>query len=220
MSILLENVRVPQVAQLRELVTMAEGTPTGARVMSDLATAPTNVELFTAAEWLEDASRRGVAARFDRVANRFLLPIEALPGAPHVDPLEGRAIALVHEGEHRLQGRPGIAHVVKRLTIEPWQLWAAERRMPGGAMARAVRDEVDAHVLDRQFGAELAARRGRVPADVPPREAIEADILGERMYAWQARQQVAGAKLLRGVHLVGGGVVGAGVGVGVLGSRD
>jgi hypothetical protein len=220
MSILLENVRVPQVAQLRELVAMAEGTETGSRVMAGLAKANTNVELFTAAEWLEDASRHGVAARFDRLANRFLLPIEALPGSPHVDPLEGRAVALVHEGEHRLQGRPGLAHVLRRLTIEPWQLWAAERRVAGGAMRRALRDEVDAHLLDRRFGAELAASRGRVPADVPSPAAIEEEILGERHYAWQARQQVAGAKLLRGVHLVGGGVVGAGVGAVALSARD
>lgn len=216
MSILLENVRVPQVAQLRELVALADATPTGARVMADLAKAPTNVELFTASEWLADASRQGVAARFDRVRNRFMLPIEALPGSPSVDPVEGRAIALVHEGEHRLQGRPGATSVLRRLTTEPWQLWAAERREAGGAMRRAVRDEVDAHVLDRRFGAELAASRGRVPADVPPREAVEAEILGDRMYAWQARQQVAGARLLRGAHLVGGGVLAAGAGAGAL----
>jgi hypothetical protein len=221
MSILLESVRVPQVAQLADLVGLARSTPTGAGVMRGLERAVTNVELFTAAEWLDDASRAGVAARFDRLHNRFLLPIEPLPGAAAgVDPAERLAISLVHEGEHRLQGRPGAPFVLRRLLVEPWQLLLAERRAPGGALRRAVRDEVDAHLLDRQFGAELAGVRGRVPADVPTREALEAEILAEPGYAWQARRQVGGAKALRTVHVVGGGVLAAGTGAALLAARD
>ena len=223
MPILLEHVRIPRVAQLRELVALAESTPTGARVMAELDRAGTSVELFTAAEWLDDPARAGVAARFDRVHNRFLLPIEPLPGVavvPGIDPAERLATSLVHEGTHRLQGRPGAPFLLRRLLLEPWQLLLAERRSTGGAMRRAVRDEVDAHMVDRQFGAELARARGRVPADLPTRDALEAEILAEQHYAWQARRQVDGARTLRTMHVVGGGVLAAGAGAAYLGTRD